>query len=191
MSAVFCITPKRFQDQRGWFSETYNRSQFLKSGKDIIFVQDNQSFSQFPYTLRGLHFQVPPHAQDKLVRCTRGRIYDVAIDVRRGSPTYGKWVGLELTADNGKQLLVPKGFAHGFLTLEPNTEAAYKVSDFYAPACDAGFRWDDPAIKVDWPLPPGAAPLLSAKDERLPMMEGFVSTFSYDGEPLDGIRNVE
>lgn len=184
MSPVFTMTPKRFEDQRGWFSETYNTNVFSRQMPDIVFVQDNHSFSAPRYTLRGLHFQKPPHAQHKLVRCIRGRIFDVAVDVRQGSPTYGQWVGTELSAANGRQLFVPIGFAHGFLTLEPETEVIYKVSDFYAPECDSGIRWDDPALNIDWGLPSGAAPLLSAKDEKLPPFAGLVSPFAYEGEPL-------
>jgi dTDP-4-dehydrorhamnose 3,5-epimerase len=175
---------KRFTDERGWFTETYNERQFLAAGIATRFVQDNHSLSRRVGVLRGLHFQTPPHGQAKLVRCVRGRIFDVVVDVRRGSPTYGRWVGAELSAENGEQLLVPIGFAHGFLTLEPDTEVIYKVSDFYAPECDGGIRWNDSTIAVAWPLAEGARPQLSAKDEALPLLADFDSPFAYDGNPL-------
>ena len=168
MSPVRLVKPKRFNDDRGWFSEIYNQQVFAKLGINAGFVQDNHSFSQATGTIRGLHFQRPPHAQDKLVRCIRGRIYDVAVELRRGSPTYGKYVGAELSAENGLQLYIPMGFAHGFATLEPDCEITYKVSDFYAPETEGGLRWDDPVIAIDWHLPVGIAPLLSAKDAVLP-----------------------
>lgn len=185
MSApVKLLKPKRFADERGWFAETYNERQYLAAGIAARFVQDNHSLSCGAGVLRGLHFQTPPHGQAKLVRCVRGRIFDVAVDVRRGSPTYGRWVGAELSAENGTQLYVPIGFAHGFLTLEPDTEVIYKVSDFYAPQCDGGIRWDDPTIGVRWPLADGGQPQLSAKDEALPLLSAFDSPFEYDGAPL-------
>lgn len=186
--AVRLISGKRFADARGWFSETYNARTMADRGVDLTFVQDNQSFSKPPGTIRGLHFQTPPHAQAKLVRCLRGAIFDVAVDVRLGSPTYGKWVGAELSADNGKQLLIPVGFAHGFITLEADTEVFYKVTDFYAPACDGGLRWSDPTIAVAWPDVQGASPVLSEKDEKLPFIDEFVSPFTYDGVPLSLIE---
>lgn len=179
---VQLIQPKRFGDARGWFTEVYSERAFAALGIDCRFVQDNHSLSVPQFTLRGLHFQVPPHGQDKLVRCIRGRIYDVAVDVRAGSPTYGHWVGAELTAENGHQLFVPIGFAHAFLTLEPNSEVTYKVSDVYAPQCDGGIRWD--SIGIDWPMPAGTTPELSAKDAVLPALDDFDSPFPYDGRPL-------
>lgn len=182
---VVLITPKRFADARGWFAETYQRDRFRAGGVDADFVQDNQSFSAPAFTLRGIHFQTPPHAQAKLVRCLRGRIWDVAVDLRAGSPTYGRWVGAELTAERGEQLYVPAGFGHGFLTLEPDCEVAYKTSDFYAPDCDAGLAWDDPDLGIAWPLPPGRTPELSHKDGRQPRFNDFVSPFAYDGRPLE------
>ena len=182
--AVRLISGKRFEDARGWFSEVYHASAFAKRGVDVTFVQDNQSLSRAQGTIRGLHFQLPPHGQAKLVRCLRGAIFDVAVDLRRGSPTYGRWVGAELSAENGRQLFIPVGFAHGFMTLEPDTEVFYKVSEFYAPASDSGLRWDDPAIGVEWPSLPGGPPLLSEKDEKLPVLAAFDSPFSYDGAPL-------
>ena len=183
-SPVKVLEPKRFADERGWFSETYSERQLLAAGISARFVQDNQSMSRAAGVLRGLHFQTPPHAQAKLVRCVRGRIFDVAVDIRRASPTWGRWVAAELSADNGLQLFVPVGFAHGFLTLEPNTEVFYKVSNFYAPQCDSGIRWDDPTVGVRWPLVEGTAPQLSPKDAALPPLAAFESPFPYDGQPL-------
>lgn len=184
MAGPQLITPRRHGDARGWFVETYNRTTFAGLGIEVAFVQDNHSFSAAPFTLRGLHFQTPPRAQDKLVRCVRGRIFDVAVDIRRGSPTYGRWVGAELGAVNGEQLFVPQGFAHGFLTLEADCEVVYKCSDTYAPDHDAGIAWDDAAIAIDWPIPAGTAPGLSAKDQVQPSLAAFDSPFAYDGRPL-------
>jgi dTDP-4-dehydrorhamnose 3,5-epimerase len=150
-------------------------------------VQDNHSLSVPAFTLRGLHFQTPPRGQDKLVRCIRGRIFDVAVDIRKGSPTYGHWVGAELTAQNGNQLFIPIGFAHGFVTLEPDCEVTYKCSDTYAPEADGGIRWNDPAIGsggIAWPIPAGSTPELSAKDQIQPLLTDFESPFPYDGQPL-------
>jgi dTDP-4-dehydrorhamnose 3,5-epimerase len=183
MSAVKLIQPKRIGDDRGWFSETWNARRFEAAGVAVQFVQDNHSLSRSPGVLRGLHFQTPPHAQAKLVRCVRGRILDVAADVRRGSPTYGQWVAAELSAQNGRQLFVPVGFAHGFLTLDADTEVEYKVSDYYAPECDGGLIWNDPQISIAWPLGEDG-PTLSPKDARLPLLQDFDSPFDYDGEPL-------
>jgi dTDP-4-dehydrorhamnose 3,5-epimerase len=179
---VKLIEPRRFGDARGWFTEVYSEPAFAKHGIDCRFVQDNHSLSVPAFTLRGLHFQTPPRGQDKLVRCVRGRIWDVAVDVRKDSPTYGRWVGAELSAENGHQLFVPIGFAHGFLTLEADCEVTYKVSDVYAPDCDGGVRWDSAAI--DWPMPAGTTPELSAKDTGLPALADFDSPFPYDGRPL-------
>lgn len=181
--AVLKITPRRFEDPRGWFSETYNSARYAALGVNDVFVQDNQSFSRPAGTLRGLHFQRPPHAQAKLVRCLRGRIWDVAVDVRAGSPTLGQWVAAELTAAKGEQLYVPVGFAHGFVTLEPDCEVAYKTSALYAPESDGGVAWNDPDIAVAWPLG-GAAPELSDKDRVLPLLKGIETGFTYDGTPL-------
>ena len=179
---VKLIEPRRFGDARGWFTEVYSEPAFAKHGIDCRFVQDNHSLSVPAFTLRGLHFQTPPRGQDKLVRCVRGRIWDVAVDVRTDSPTYGRWVGAELSAENGHQLFVPIGFAHGFLTLEADCEVTYKVSDVYAPDCDGGVRWDSAAI--DWPMPAGTTPELSAKDTGLPALADFDSPCPYDGRPL-------
>lgn len=186
-SPVKIIAPSRHGDARGWFTETYNRDTFAALGIDCVFVQDNHSLSHPVFTLRGLHFQTPPRAQDKLVRCLRGRILDVAVDIRRGSPTFGRWVGAELSADNGLQLFVPVGFAHGFVTLEPGCEVAYKCSDTYAPAQDGGIHWDDPAIGIDWRLPVGITPELSDKDRIQPTLDRFDSPFAYDGRPLGSL----
>ena len=176
------IAPKRHGDARGWFTETYNRDAFAALGIASTFVQDNHSLSAPAFTLRGLHFQTPPRAQDKLVRCIRGRIFDVAVDLRAGAPTYGHWIGVELSADNGFQLFVPAGFAHGFLTLEPGCEVTYKCSDAYAPEHDGGIHWD--SVGIDWPIPDGVIPELSDKDKRLPPLSRFESPFPYDGRPL-------
>ena len=162
---VICFTPKRHSDERGFFMETWNRKLFAENGIDVELVQDNHSLSRQPGVLRGLHFQTPPHAQAKLVRVLKGSIFDVAVDIRTGSPTFGKWVTETLTADNAKQLYVPIGFAHGFLTLEPDTEVAYKVTAFYAPECDRGIAWDDPDINIDWPDVSGGI-ILSNKDRK-------------------------
>lgn len=183
-SPVQLILPKRFSDSRGWFTEVYNRDAFADLGIDCVFVQDNHSFSAPAFTLRGLHFQRPPNAQDKLVRCTRGRIFDVAVDIRKGGPTYGQWVGAELSAANGAQLLIPIGFAHGFLTLEPNCEVMYKCSDIYAPDHDGGLAWNDQEIGIEWPLPPNTTPELSEKDGQQPTFAALDSPFIYNGRPL-------
>lgn len=173
---VLLITPKRFEDNRGWFSETYNAAALKGHGVELDFVQDNHSLSRKTGTLRGFHFQNPPHAQAKLVRCVRGRIVDIAVDIRANSPTYGKHVSAELSADDGRQLLVPVGFAHAFLTLEPDTEVIYKVSDIYAPQCDSGIRWNDPTIGYPWNIE--GVPVLSPKDEKLPLLKDFESPFA-------------
>ncbi len=184
VSPVRLIKPRRHGDARGWFTEVYSEPAFAELGITCRFVQDNHSLSVPAFTLRGLHFQTPPRGQDKLVRCIRGRIFDVAVDVRAGSPTYGQWVGAELSAQNGHQLFIPIGFAHGFLTLETDCEVTYKCSDTYAPAHDGGIRWDDPAIGIDWPLPSGAVPETSPKDGVQPLLADFASPFTYNGRPL-------
>lgn len=173
LEGVLKITPKRFGDDRGFFSETWNRQALAEAGVAIDFVQDNHSLSGAKGTLRGLHYQAPPHAQDKLVRCTRGAIWDVAVDIRTGSSTYGQHFGVELTAQNGVQLLVPKGFLHGFLTLSENTEVMYKCSDYYAPQADGSVLWSSAGI--DWGLE--GAPTLSAKDAAAPAFDDFDSPF--------------
>lgn len=176
LPGVVVLRPCRFGDDRGWFSETWNRAALEKAGIDLDFVQDNHSRSAESGTLRGLHYQSPPYSQDKLVRCSRGAIFDVAVDIRKGSPSYGQWFGVELTAENGKQLLVPKGFLHGFVTRAPDTEVQYKVTDFYAPGCDGAVRWD--SLGIDWGL--GAPPLLSAKDAAAPLFEDWQSPFIWE-----------
>ncbi|MDB5510837.1 MAG: dTDP-4-dehydrorhamnose 3,5-epimerase [Enterovirga sp.] len=183
MAPVTLITPRRLGDERGWFSETYSRKALAERGIGEEFVQDNQSLSRPTGTLRGLHFQTPPYAQAKLVRCLRGRIMDYAVDVRRGSPTYGRWIAAELSAETGAQLYVPVGFAHAFLTLEPDCEVAYKVTAYYAPECDGGIAFDDPDIGIDWPIPADRL-LLSPKDRTLPRLSEWESPFAYDGVPL-------
>ena len=153
LDGVLEIVPAKFGDDRGFFSETYNAARLAESGIDLTFVQDNHSLSARRGVLRGLHYQLPPRAQDKLVRVVRGAIFDVAVDIRRGSPTFARWVGVELSAEKWNQLLVPKGFAHGFVTLTENTEVVYKVTDYYAPEQDRSIRYDDPDIAIDWPIP--------------------------------------
>lgn len=175
------VTPDRFGDARGFFSESYSRARLAEHGIDIEFVQDNHSMSAQVGTVRGLHFQAPPHAQAKLVRCGRGRFLDVAVDIRVGSSTYGKWEGVELSFENGRQLLVPVGFLHGFVTREPDTEIIYKCSDYYAPECDGAVRFDDPAIGVDWGIGAGEA-LLSDKDAAAPMLAELDNPFVFQGD---------
>jgi dTDP-4-dehydrorhamnose 3,5-epimerase len=175
---VLILTPRRFQDSRGWFVETWNAAGMADAGLDLAFVQDNQSFSAVKGTLRGLHCQAPPRAQDKLVRCTRGAVLDVAVDIRAGSPAYGQWLGVTLSAEDGRQLLVPKGFLHGFLTLTDQVEVQYKCTDLYSPAHDVAVRWDDPAIGIDWGI---SAPILSDKDARAPALAEIGSPFIWGG----------
>ena len=162
---VKVISPKIFRDERGFFSETHNSRDLKAAGIDARFVQDNHSLSHARGVVRGLHFQVPPHAQGKLVRVTRGAILDVAVDIRRGSPSYGQHVSAVLSAENWAQLWVPVGFAHGYCTLEADTEVLYKVTDYYAPECDRGIKWNDPALGIEWPIAAREA-ILSAKDAR-------------------------
>lgn len=176
LSGVLVLTPRRFGDSRGFFSESWNHARLAEQGLDINFVQDNHSLSRQVGTVRGLHFQSPPHAQAKLVRCGRGRLFDVAVDIRKGSPTYGRWTGKVLSFENGHQLLIPVGFLHGFVTCEPDTEIIYKCSDYYAPDCDGAVRFDDPDISIDWGLD-GVTPLLSEKDEAAPFLKDFDSPF--------------
>ena len=164
------ISPKRHGDSRGFFSETYNKKSFAEAGIDLDFVQDNQSLSEQAGTLRGLHYQGDPFAQDKLVRVVRGRIFDVAVDIRRASSTFGKWVAAEISADEWNQILIPIGFAHAILTLEANTELIYKVTNYYAPQHDFGIRWNDPHLNIDWPFPHEQI-ILSEKDKKQPYFE--------------------
>ncbi len=164
---VKLIVPKRFSDARGFFSEVYNHKALAQAGIDVDFAQDNHSLSRSKGVIRGLHFQVAPHAQGKLVRVVRGAIFDVAVDIRHGSATFGKHVSALLSAENWAQLWVPVGFAHGFCTLEPDTEVLYKVTDYYAPECDRGIKWDDPDVGIEWPVA-GANVTVSEKDAQNP-----------------------
>ena len=177
LPGVVILTPARFGDARGFFSETWSRRRLAEAGIDIDFVQDNHSVSARAGTLRGLHFQSPPHAQTKLVRCGRGALYDVAVDIRRGSATYGQWVGVELSAENGRQLLIPAGFLHGFVTRADDTEIVYKCSDYYAPDCDGAVAWN--SVGIDWGLT--GDPVLSAKDAAAPALADFVTPFVCEG----------
>ncbi len=176
LEGVKVMVPKKFADARGFFSETYHRERFLRGGIAVDFVQDNQSRSAAAGTIRGLHFQSPPFAQDKLIRVLRGSILDVAVDLRRSSPTFGRHVVTELSAENFKQIFVPIGFAHGFCTLEPDTEILYKVSNYYAPGHDHGLAWDDPALGIAWPVTAESV-TLSDKDRRHPRLADLDSPF--------------
>lgn len=181
LKGVLLLRPKRWADSRGYFVETYNQRTFANAtGLDLTFVQDNESLSRAPGTVRALHFQLPPLAQAKLVRVLRGSVYDVAVDVRAGSPTYGRWTGVELNAEAGEQLFVPGGFAHGFCTLEPDTAVVYKVDNLYSGPHDSGLAWDDATIGVKWPVDPARA-ILSDKDRKLGAFRDFVSPFPYGG----------
>ena len=162
---VLILSPKIFGDHRVYFTETFRADELADAGFTKEFIQDNQSLSATPNTLRGLHFQKPPYAQDKLVRVNQGSIIDVAVDIRSGSPTYGQHVAVELSAENFKQLLVPAGFAHGFITLEPDTIVSYKVTNYYSPECDSGIIWNDPDLSIKWPS--DQDPVLSGKDAEL------------------------
>jgi dTDP-4-dehydrorhamnose 3,5-epimerase len=176
LEGITLFRPKKFVDARGFFIETFNARSYAKAGVDCVFVQDNQSLSRKAGTIRGLHFQLPPAAQAKLVRVLRGSIFDVVVDLRHASPSYGRWCAATLTGDGCEQLFVPRGFAHGFCTLEPNTEVAYKVDSFYAPLSDAGLRWDDPSLAITWPVRRADA-VISEKDGGLPFFKTFVSPF--------------
>lgn len=178
LPGVLELVPDRFGDDRGFFSETYKSSVLAEQGVEIDFMQDNHSLSREVGVLRGLHYQLPPFAQDKLVRVTRGRVLDVAVDIRKGSPNYGKWVSVELSAKDWNQLLVPKGFAHGFLTLEPDTEFLYKVSAPYSREHDRGIRFDDPQIGVDWQSDHSGF-ILSDKDRNAPLLADADNTFTF------------
>jgi dTDP-4-dehydrorhamnose 3,5-epimerase len=173
---VKIISPMKHGDSRGYFSETYNKKAFAEAGIILDFVQDNHSLSPRVGTLRGLHYQGHPFAQDKLVRVVSGRILDVAVDIRRASPTYGKWVTAEISAENWNQILVPVGFAHGICTLEPNTQLIYKVTNYYSPQNDFGIRWNDPDLRITWPFPEDKI-VLSDKDKRQPFFKDVVSGF--------------
>jgi dTDP-4-dehydrorhamnose 3,5-epimerase len=173
---VILVKPRRFGDDRGWFEETWQVRRYADAGIDATFVQDNQSMSVMPGTVRGLHFQAPPHAQAKLVRVARGAVVDVAVDIRKGSPTYGQWVAAELSEENGHQLFVPRGFAHGFCTRAPNTAVCYKVDGFYDRQSEGGIRFDDPDLAIDWGIDPEEA-VLSDKDRVLPLLRELDDVF--------------
>jgi len=187
---VILLTPKRFADDRGWFMETFHEKRYRDLSIEAGFVQDNHSFSASAGTIRGIHFQHAPHEQAKLVRCLRGRIYDVAVDLRPESPSFGQHVAAELSAENGRQLFIPAGYGHAFMTLEPDCEVAYKVDAHYAPETEGGVRWDDPDLAIDWPLADAgiAEPVLSAKDALLPPLTDLTLDFAYDGRPLVPIK---
>jgi dTDP-4-dehydrorhamnose 3,5-epimerase len=173
---VWTYTPRRFDDDRGWFSETFSARALAEALNGVAFVQDNQALTRAKATLRGLHFQAPPKAQDKFVRVLRGAVLDVAVDIRRASPTFGKWVSALLSADNRKQVFVPKGFAHGYLTLAPDTEVFYKVSDYYSRAHEGGIAWNDPAIGVDWTIAADEV-LMVERDRQLPRLADLGPVF--------------
>jgi dTDP-4-dehydrorhamnose 3,5-epimerase len=175
---VLLVKTKKFGDVRGYFMETYSRRDYAAFGIDCEFVQDNQSLSGPRGTIRGLHFQRPPEPQAKLVRVLKGSIFDVAVDIRRGSPTFKRWCSATLTAEGGEQLFVPRGFAHGFYTLESNTEVVYKVDGYYSSACDEGIIWNDPDIAIEWPVVTSGA-TLSTKDAKLPRLAEIESPFRY------------
>lgn len=177
LNGVFVLEPVVHGDYRGWFIETYSSENFNKAGIELNFIQDNHSFSASKGTLRGLHYQTNPKAQTKLVRCTKGAIFDVAVDIRKGSSTYGKWFGIELSEVNKKQLLVPKGFAHGFMTISEDAEVQYKVDEVYSPENDRGIIWNDPAIDIQWPI--DIDPVLSQKDKKAPLLKNADNNFEF------------
>jgi len=174
---LLILTPRVFQDPRGFFLESYNSERFREAGIDCEFVQDNHAFSKDKGVLRGLHFQAPPHAQAKLVWVTRGAVRDVVVDLRKESPTFGRWAGFLLTAENFQRLFIPKGFAHGYVTLEKNTEFMYKVDAYYNPQSEGGILWNDPDLAIEWPV---SGAILSDKDTRLPLLRDFESPFNYE-----------
>lgn len=180
LGGAFLLTTRRFGDARGWFTESWNARTFEAAGIESAFVQDNHSHSQPRGTLRGLHYQSPPHAQTKLVRCIAGAVWDVIVDVRQGSPTFGQWFGTELSAENGLQLLVPQGFLHGFVTLGEDVEVQYKCSDYYAPEADGAVAWNSPSLAIDWPL--SGAPIVSEKDAAAPDFSTWESPFALELE---------
>ena len=174
---VILVTPKRFGDERGYFSETFRENDYAAAGITGPFVQDNHAYSTHAGVLRGLHYQRPPSAQAKLVRCTRGAIFDVAVDIRQGSKTFGKYVSAELSAENGAHLYIPVGFAHGYLTLTEHCDVLYKVSDYYSPEDEGGLAWDDPTLAIDWPMPKSEI-RLSEKDRALDSLAALCSPFA-------------
>jgi dTDP-4-dehydrorhamnose 3,5-epimerase len=179
LGGVVEIIPKKIGDQRGFFAETFQRQRFADAGINLDWMQDNQSYSAEKGVLRGLHFQVAPVPQVKLIRVLKGSIFDVAVDIRNGSPTYGKWVSCVLSDRKFNQLLIPRGFAHGFLTLEPDVEVLYKVTAPYAPECDRGISWNDPAIGIAWPLEAGQQPVLSGKDAAAPRLADVAAQIAF------------
>ena len=177
LPGVLLITPVRHEDDRGFFAESWSRTRMIEAGLDLPdFVQDSHSMSYKGGTVRGLHFQAPPRAQGKLVRCGRGSLFDVAVDFRAGSPTFGRWVGAELSADNGCQIWIPAGFLHGFVTREPNTEIVYKATSAYAPQCEGTVRWDSAILGIEWNV---SEPILSAKDAGAPDFDAVQSPFVF------------
>jgi dTDP-4-dehydrorhamnose 3,5-epimerase (EC 5.1.3.13) len=183
IEGVLIIEPDVFGDHRGYFMETYSTERYNEIGIDTTFVQDNMSFSANKGTLRGLHFQTNPKAQSKLVSCTKGAVIDVAVDIRKGSPTYKQWIAVELSAENKKQFYIPRGFAHGFLTITDDVEFRYKVDNLYSKECDRGIRYDDPSINIDWgSLLNGIEPILSEKDKNGPLLDECDYNFVYEGE---------
>lgn len=178
---VLIVIPKIFGDHRGWFTETYSKLKYEDQGINIEFIQDNHSYSATKSTLRGLHFQNDPKAQSKLVRCTRGKILDVAVDIRKDSPSYKKWVAVELTAENHKQLFIPKGFAHGFLTLTDDVEVQYKVDEYYDSSCDRSIAYNDPAIGINWGI---LEAILSDKDKNAPLLSNSDVNFTFNREVI-------
>jgi len=187
IAGLILVEPKKFGDHRGFFSETYNRERMAALGFSAEFIQDNHALSGEAGTLRGVHYQSPPFAQDKLVRVVRGRILDVAVDIRRGSPSFGRHCAIELSADNGLQLWVPVGFAHGFCTLEPDCEVVYMVTDYYSKDDDLGLAFDDPALAIEWPCDPAAA-TLSEKDRRQPRLAELPDYFPQHPSVADAGR---
>lgn len=178
LSGVKLIDPEIFKDHRGFFMESYSSRIFEDNSINRMFIQDNHSLSVEAGVLRGLHYQLNPKAQSKLLRVIAGAIYDVVVDIRRGSPTFGQWEGFILSSSNKRQLFVPQGFAHGFCTLVPNTEVFYKVDEFYSPENERGIAWDDPALGINWPL---QAPILSDKDSKYPVLADAEINFVYKG----------
>jgi len=176
LEGVRLIQPKKLSDRRGYFLETFNAQIYASFGVKCVFVQDNQSLSRIAGTIRGLHFQRPPAAQAKLVHVLRGAVFDVVVDLRRGRESYGQWCCATLTGEGGEQIFVPRGFAHGFCTLEPDTAVTYKVDNYYAPSCEGGIRWDDPSLAIPWPVRSADA-VISEKDAVLPLFGSFITPF--------------
>lgn len=177
LKGLIIIEPNVIGDHRGWFMETYSKKKLEELGINVSFVQDNHSFSAAKGTLRGLHYQLSPKSQTKLVRCIKGAIFDVVVDIRKGSDTFGEWFGIELSAENKMQLLIPKGFAHGFITLINDVEVQYKVDEIYAPDCERGIIWNDPDLGIKWPT--DITPILSTKDEKAPLLKNADNNFNY------------